>query len=105
MLQVPTGTNGNASPEGARLSTSLSKLGAEGIKKAPAPAQPRPVLQPSTADGKEPAMFDSEETKVRGPLPPSRAKRIHQEEVEAAKDIGMVTQLTADVPESPETEL
>ena len=74
MLQVPTGT-GNASPEAPRLSASLSKLGTEALKKAAAPAPPRPLLQPSAADRKEPAMFENEETKVRGPLPPSRAKR------------------------------
>src|SRR5947209_860215 len=98
MLQVPTGT-GNASPEAPRLSASLSKLGTEALKKAAAPAPPRPLLQPSAADRKEPAMFENEETKVRGPLPPSRAKRLHQEEVEMAQEIGMTAHVAADMTE------
>src|SRR5438067_353540 len=103
--------NGTPSNEGARLSPSLGKLGAEASKKAAA-APPRPLLQPSTADGKEPAMIDSEELKVRGPLPP-RGKR-NPDAADSAKDAaglsGLInepglTGLADGAPELSETDL
>src|SRR5436309_11653412 len=86
---LPIQTNGTPVSEGARLSPSLGKLGAEASKKAAA-APPRPLLQPSSADGKDPTMIDTEEPKVRGPLPP-RAKR--NADADAARETAGLTGL------------